>query len=126
EPKNPKTEFRTGRRGRTERIHALTSRTSCSIGCPPFPSEKLRGRTRNFLVAARCNPTNVDGVAIPMLKLRANAKPRVLAGHPWVFVNEIEALLPPEHDGEVVECRDRTGRYIGTGIYNSKSQIVWR
>src|SRR4051812_30039959 len=72
------------------------------------------------------NPTNVNGVALPTLKLRANAKPRVLAGHPWVFVNEVETLLPPEHDGDVVECRDRTGRFIGTGIYNSKSQIVWR
>jgi 23S rRNA (cytosine1962-C5)-methyltransferase len=65
-------------------------------------------------------------MAMPFLKLRANAKPRVLGGHPWVFANEIEALLPPEHDGEAVECRDRTGRFIGTGIYNGKSQIVWR
>jgi 23S rRNA (cytosine1962-C5)-methyltransferase len=60
------------------------------------------------------------------LKLRANARARVLNGHPWVFGNEVDSLLPPEHDGEVVECRDRTGRLIGTGIYNSKSQIVWR
>lgn len=43
-----------------------------------------------------------------------------------MFANEVETLLPAEHDGEVVECRDRTGRFIGTGIYNSKSQIVWR
>jgi len=49
-----------------------------------------------------------------------------VAGHPWVFANEVEALLPAEHDGEVVECRDRTGRFIGCGIYNSRSQIVWR
>jgi 23S rRNA (cytosine1962-C5)-methyltransferase len=62
----------------------------------------------------------------PSLKLKPNAKSRTLGGHPWVFANEVEALLPPEHDGEVVECRDRTGRFIGTGIYNSKSQIVWR
>jgi len=62
----------------------------------------------------------------PTLKLKANAKPRVLAGHPWVFANEVEALLPAEHDGEVVECRDRADRFLGTGIYNSKSQIVWR
>lgn len=60
------------------------------------------------------------------LKLKSNAKARVLGGHPWVFANECEALLPAEHDGEVVECRDRTGRLLGTGIYNSKSQIVWR
>ncbi|MFT3867743.1 MAG: class I SAM-dependent rRNA methyltransferase [Nibricoccus sp.] len=60
------------------------------------------------------------------LKLKPNAKARALAGHPWVFANEVESLLPAEHDGEVVECRDRTGRFIGSGIYNSKSQICWR
>ena len=43
-----------------------------------------------------------------------------------MFANECEALLPTEHDGEVVECRDRSGRFLGSGIYNSKSQIVWR
>jgi 23S rRNA (cytosine1962-C5)-methyltransferase len=69
----------------------------------------------------------VGGVsATPTLKLKPNAKPRVLAGHPWVFANEVEALLPAEHDGEVVECRDRADRFLGSGIYNSKSQIVWR
>ena len=60
------------------------------------------------------------------LKLKPNANSRVLGGHPWVFANECEALLPADHDGEVVECRDRTSRFLGTGIYNSKSQIVWR
>jgi 23S rRNA (cytosine1962-C5)-methyltransferase len=60
------------------------------------------------------------------LKLKPNAKARALQGHPWVFANEVEALLPAEHDGAVVECRDRTGRFLGTGIYNSKSMIVWR
>jgi len=63
---------------------------------------------------------------LPALKLRANAKARVLQGHPWVFANEVEALLPAEQDGGVVECRDRTGRFLGTGIYNSRSLIVWR
>jgi 23S rRNA (cytosine1962-C5)-methyltransferase len=70
---------------------------------------------------------NRGGVAaLPSLKLKANARSRALQGHPWVFGNEVEQLLPAPHDGEVVECRDRTGRLIGTGIYNSKSQIVWR
>ena len=64
---------------------------------------------------------------LPSLKLKPNAaSARVLHGHPWVFANEVEALLAPEYDGEVVGCRDRTGRPLGTGIYNSKSQIVWR
>jgi len=60
------------------------------------------------------------------LKLKPNARARVLHGHPWVFANEVEALLPAENDGAVVECRDRSGRFLGSGIYNSKSQIVWR
>ncbi len=63
---------------------------------------------------------------VTVLKLKPNAKARVLAGHPWVFANEVEALLPADRDGEVVECRDRLGRTLGSGIYNSKSQIVWR
>ena len=63
---------------------------------------------------------------VPSLKLKANAKSRVLSGHPWVFANEVEALLPGSNDGGVVECRDRAGRFLGSGIYNSKSQIIWR
>ena len=65
-------------------------------------------------------------MSTPSLKLKANAKPRVLSGHPWVFANEVEALLPGELDGEIVECRDRADRFLGTGVYNSKSQITWR
>ena len=72
-------------------------------------------------------PATVRGVAgQAFLKLRSNARARVLTGHPWVFGNEVELLLPPAHDGEVVECRDRSSRLLGTGIYNSQSQIVWR
>jgi 23S rRNA (cytosine1962-C5)-methyltransferase len=63
---------------------------------------------------------------VPAFKLKANANSRVLSGHPWVFANEVEAPLPPDCDGEVVECRDRTGRLLGTGICNGRSQIVWR
>jgi 23S rRNA (cytosine1962-C5)-methyltransferase len=63
---------------------------------------------------------------VASIKLKPNAKSRALAGHPWVFGNEVETLPAPSHDGEVVEGRDRTGRFIGSGIYNSKSQIVWR
>jgi len=68
----------------------------------------------------------LQGVSQPTLKLRPNALGRVLHGHPWVYRNELEALLPDGHDGMVVECRDRSGRFLGTGIYNSRSQIAWR
>ncbi len=75
---------------------------------------------------ATVSPKGVRVATLPFLKMKPNARPRALTGHPWVFANEVEALLPAEHDGEVVECRDRTGRFIGSGIYNSKSQILWR
>ncbi|MDF9832656.1 23S rRNA (cytosine1962-C5)-methyltransferase [Ereboglobus sp. PH5-5] len=67
-----------------------------------------------------------ESAQAPALKLKMNARARALNGHPWVFANEVEALLPASFDGEVVECRDRTGRRIGSGIYNSRSQICWR
>jgi 23S rRNA (cytosine1962-C5)-methyltransferase len=67
----------------------------------------------------------ITGMSVS-LKLKPNAKARVLHGHPWVFANEVEALLSAAHDGAVVECRDRADRFLGSGIYNSKSMIVWR
>ncbi len=66
------------------------------------------------------------GMPVPAFKLKANANSRVLTGHPWVFANEVEAPLPADCDGEVVECRDRAGRFLGSGICNGRSQIVWR
>jgi 23S rRNA (cytosine1962-C5)-methyltransferase len=63
---------------------------------------------------------------MPALRLKQNAAARALRGHPWVFGNEVETLLPPAHDGEAVDCRDGRGRFLGSGIYNSRSQIVWR
>ncbi len=62
----------------------------------------------------------------PALRLKHNAAARALRGHPWVFGNEVEVLAPAAHDGEAVECRDARGRFLGSGIYNSRSQIVWR
>lgn len=60
------------------------------------------------------------------LKLKPSKRPRVLHGHPWVFANEVEEMLPPEFDGEAVTCRDARGRLLGSGVCNSRSQIVWR
>ncbi|HLP09605.1 MAG TPA: class I SAM-dependent rRNA methyltransferase [Opitutaceae bacterium] len=62
----------------------------------------------------------------PSLRLKHNAAARALRGHPWVFGNEVETLLPPALDGEAVDCRDARGRLLGSGVYNSRSQIAWR
>ena len=51
---------------------------------------------------------------------------RVLSGHPWVFANELEALPSPEWDGRALPLEDARGRFLGMGIVNTASQIVWR
>ncbi len=60
------------------------------------------------------------------LRLIARTRPRVLRGHPWVYANEVQQALPREFDGQGVALRDARGRFLGVGVYNSKSQICWR
>lgn len=60
------------------------------------------------------------------LKLNPHSRARATHGHPWVYANEVQKLLAPEFDGQAVTCRDGKGFLLGTGIYNSRSQIVWR
>ncbi|MBN1402869.1 MAG: class I SAM-dependent rRNA methyltransferase [Opitutales bacterium] len=51
---------------------------------------------------------------------------RVLNGHPWVFAGELASPLPAGTDGEGLVLRDARGRFLGSGICNSTSKIVWR
>ncbi len=67
-----------------------------------------------------------DSNAANILKLKPGPSPRVLKGHPWVYTNEVAKLLPAEFNGQVVELRDARGRMLGSGIYNGRSQIIWR
>ncbi len=67
-----------------------------------------------------------DDIIAASIKLKPGNRPRVLRGHPWIFSGEIKALLPPECDGTAVFSRDSRGRFLGTGLYNGRSRIVWR
>lgn len=61
------------------------------------------------------------------LRLKPGRHNRVIDGHPWVFAGEIIPPAPGEFkDGDAVELRDPKDRCLGSGLYNSKSQIVWR
>jgi 23S rRNA (cytosine1962-C5)-methyltransferase len=51
---------------------------------------------------------------------------RILHGHDWVYGSEILKTFGGAADGGVVSIRDGKDRLLGTGIYNSKSQIVVR
>lgn len=51
---------------------------------------------------------------------------RVRRGHPWVFAGEIAELPDPLWDGQALPLEDARGRFLGMGIVNTRSQIVWR
>jgi 23S rRNA (cytosine1962-C5)-methyltransferase len=64
---------------------------------------------------------------LPALRLRREARrARVLNGHPWVYINELDAIPEDLADGSGVNLFDARGRSLGSGILNRHSQIAWR
>ncbi len=64
--------------------------------------------------------------SLPTVVLKPGEADRIVAGHPWIYANEILRLTRPPADGDVVQVKDPRQRLIGTGFYNSKSKIVVR
>jgi len=58
--------------------------------------------------------------------LRPGEADRVLAGHPWIYAGSILRLTGPVADGDVVQIKDHRQRFLGIGLYNSKSKISVR
>ena len=56
---------------------------------------------------------------------RGRARP-LWFGHPWVYANAIDRVEGQAEPGSVVSLLDHDGRFIGRGIYNSRSQIPVR
>jgi len=51
---------------------------------------------------------------------------RILHGHDWVYGTEVLKTFGNPQDGDVVSIKDGRDRMLGSGVYNSKSQIVAR
>jgi 23S rRNA (cytosine1962-C5)-methyltransferase len=51
---------------------------------------------------------------------------RILHGHDWVYGSEILKTFGDPVNGSIVSIRDGKDRLLGTGMYNSRSQIVAR
>ncbi|HEX5398554.1 MAG TPA: class I SAM-dependent rRNA methyltransferase [Verrucomicrobiae bacterium] len=78
--------------------------------------------------------------SLPTVVLKPGEADRIVAGHPWVYHNEIlrvvsggDASSPgpatkasPPPDGALVQVKDSRQRLLGSGFYNSKSKIVVR
>lgn len=65
-------------------------------------------------------------LSMPTLRLKRGRTCRAAEGHPWVFAGEVEAPPDPKWNGQAAVCRDTRGRLLGSGIVNTRSQIVWR
>jgi 23S rRNA (cytosine1962-C5)-methyltransferase len=60
------------------------------------------------------------------LRLKKNEERRILAGHCWVFSNEIHDSLHGLDPGEVVRVSSSSGRFLGIGHVNPNSLITIR
>lgn len=63
----------------------------------------------------------------PQIRLKPGSRrARALAGHPWVFANEIDSIPDAEWNGKALPLVDSKDRPLGNGILNTASQIIWR
>jgi 23S rRNA (cytosine1962-C5)-methyltransferase len=60
---------------------------------------------------------------LPTVLLRPGEADRVLAGHPWIYHGSVLRLTQPAENGALVQVKDHRQRFLGVGIYNSKSKI---
>ena len=60
---------------------------------------------------------------LPTVVLKPGEADRVLAGHPWIYEGAVMRITKPPADGDVVQVKDHRQRFIGTGVFNSKSKI---
>jgi len=60
------------------------------------------------------------------LILKKKEDRRVVAGHPWVFSNEIHEIKGNPGIGDVTELRDAGGLSLGIGFFNPHSLIAFR
>jgi 23S rRNA (cytosine1962-C5)-methyltransferase len=60
------------------------------------------------------------------LRLKPGEEDRLLAGHPWIYRNELAEMPPTVEPGDLADVRDSRGRFLGRGYLNPRSTIVVR
>lgn len=58
--------------------------------------------------------------------LRRDRRPRIEAGHPWIFQSEVGRVAGNPQPGDIVKVLNHAGSFIGMGYYNPRSQIIVR
>src|SRR5262245_59543003 len=60
------------------------------------------------------------------VKLKSKEEDRLLAGHPWVFANEVDSAPKSLSPGTLVEVMTAKGKPVGRGVANPSSKILIR
>jgi 23S rRNA (cytosine1962-C5)-methyltransferase len=60
------------------------------------------------------------------IMLKKNEEHRILAGHQWVFSNEIKSIHGNPEAGDVIELLRHDEKFLGVGFYNPHSLIAFR
>jgi 23S rRNA (cytosine1962-C5)-methyltransferase len=63
---------------------------------------------------------------IHSIRLKPGEEDRLLAGHPWIYRNELEGWPPSATPGDLADVHDARGRFLGRGYLNPRSLIVVR
>lgn len=61
-----------------------------------------------------------------ILTLKKGEEKRILAGHPWVYANEVLKIEGHDVQGSIAKVVGHDGRFIGYGFINHKSKIIVR
>ena len=72
-------------------------------------------------------PKQLGGTAaaLPAVSLSQRGAARVVAGHPWVYRSDI-ASRDEISPGSLVRVKDNRGKFVGSALYSSSSQIAIR
>ena len=76
-------------------------------------------------IASRSNSLYFSNVKKQII-LRKNEEHRILAGHQWVFSNEIKSIVGDPEAGDVIELLRHDEKFLGVGFYNPHSLIAFR
>jgi len=63
---------------------------------------------------------------LPSAILKPRDTDRVVAGHPWIYQGSIDRITNPIQDGGEIQVKDMRQRFLGIGLFNSKSKIQIR
>ena len=61
--------------------------------------------------------------SLPTVLLRPGDADRIVAGHPWVYEGAILRCTRMPEDGGPVQIKDHRQRFLGSGLFNSRSKL---